>query len=200
MTLTSYDLAGPDPNPMTHAEVDALKSLVVDLQPTPVIINIGAERGTSTLAILEERPDAVIFSIDVAPCEAEMENVIKAGLDRDRVIRILGPSQKVGRIWKFAVDMVHVDGDHSYRGVYNDIEVWGKWVLRGGVFSFHDYFVGDPPAHNPSGAGAAVRELVEMNPIFEEVLFVDRLKAFRRPHLSVSVPSLDRYGRKEVVG
>ena len=46
--FTSYDLAGDDPNPMTVEEVDALKLIMNKLKPD-VIVNIGAERGTSTM-------------------------------------------------------------------------------------------------------------------------------------------------------
>ncbi len=181
MTFTSYDLAGPDPNPMTVAEVAAIKTLAVTLPQNPIIINIGAERGTSTLAMLEERPDAVIFSIDVVPCEGEIENLVKAGLERWRVIRILGNSAKIGEFWPYPADMIHIDGNHSYEGVKLDIEAWRQNLLiEGGIFSFHDYFDGEPPAHNPSGAGKAVRELIEPDSWWEEILFVDRLKAFRR--------------------
>jgi hypothetical protein len=76
--------------------------------------------------------------------------------------------------------MVHIDGDHSYEGVAGDIEVWSPRVFQGGILSFHDYFIGESPPHNPSGAGQAVREFIETDDHFEEILFVDRLKAFRK--------------------
>ncbi len=179
MTFSSYDLAGEDPNPMTVAEVDALKKLVsvksLDFAD-PTIINIGAERGTSTLAMLEERPDAIIFSADVGPCESEKENIHKAGLDEARIIRLLGRSQDIGRFWPFYVDFVWVDGDHRYEGVKDDTESWLPKTHKGGIFAFHDYFENDPPAHNPSGAGQAVRELMGD---YELICEVERIRAFR---------------------
>ncbi len=177
MTFSSFDLAGPDPNPMTVEEVKMLKQLVAELPENPVIINIGAERGTSTLAMLEERNDAVIFSSDVAPCEGEKENIRKAGLDDTKVIRCLGRSQDIGRFWPFYVDFVWVDGEHSYDGVSGDIDSWLGKITKGGIMAFHDYFEGEPPAHNPSGAGQAIRE--KMIDKYDLIASVDRLRAFR---------------------
>jgi len=174
--FTSYDLAGDDPNPMTVEEVDALKLIMNKLKPD-VIVNIGAERGTSTMAMLEERPLAVIFSIDVAPCEKEFTNLEKAELDVTRVIRLLGRSQDIGSHFPYKIDMLWIDGDHSYEGVSEDIRVWIPKLVKGGVVAFHDYFEGDPPAHNPSGAGQAVREFVE--PFYQRVVTCERIRAYR---------------------
>lgn len=180
MTFSSYDLAGEDPNPMTVAEVDALKQLVkMDSLNfyNPVIINIGAERGTSTLAMLEERSDATIFSIDIAPCEGEFKNLIKAELDPTRVIRLLGRSQPVGHRWPFYIEFVWVDGDHRREGVLGDVAAWLPKISDGGIMAFHDYFEGEPPRHNPSGAGEAVRE--KMITKHELICEVERIRAFR---------------------
>ena len=180
MTFSSLSLAGPDPNPMTHKEVEALKSLVskeMTAWTDPIIANIGAERGTSTLAMLEERPDATIFSIDVNPCEGEFVNASKAGLDIKRIIRLLGPSQRIGQGWPFWVHFVWVDGDHSYEGVKGDIEAWLPKLMPKAIIAFHDYFEGEPPAHNPSGAGEAVRELMGD---YELVCETERIRGFRK--------------------
>ena len=179
MTFSSYDLAGEDPNPMTVAEVDALKKLVsiesLDFAD-PTIINIGAERGTSTLAMLEERPDATIFSIDVNPSPSEDENIRKAKLDSAKVTRLLGRSQDIGRTWPFWIEFIWVDGDHSYLAVKEDTQVWLPKIRPKGILAYHDYFEGDPPAHNPSGAGLAVRELMGD---YELICEVERIRAFR---------------------
>jgi len=65
----------------TVGDVDTLQELVRMLPPNPVIVNIGACFGTSTLAMLEARPDAFIFSIDINICPKEPEHITMAGLD-----------------------------------------------------------------------------------------------------------------------
>ena len=181
MNFNAHALAGDDPNPMSHVEVDELKRLVSKenlMFIDPIIINIGAERGTSTLAMLEERPDAYIFSIDIDARPGEIANVRRAGLDARRVVRILCRSQEVGELWPFWVSFVWVDGDHSYDGIKGDIESWWPRVRPGGIIALHDYFEGEPPANNPSGAGQVVRELMIGN--YELISEIERIRAFRK--------------------
>ena len=181
MTFNAHSLGGEDPNPMTHPEIDELKRLVsremLDVRD-PVIINIGAERGTSTLSMLEERSDAYIFSIDIDARPGEIANVRRAGLDTKRVIRVLERSQVVGELWPFYVDFIWVDGDHSYGGVKGDILTWWPKLKTNGIMALHDYFEGEPPKHNPSGTGVAIRELLMgKHALISEV---ERIRAFRK--------------------
>lgn len=140
--LTSYDLAGPDPNPMTVDEVDALKAVCRQLPENPIIIQIGAERGVSTLAMLEERPDAFIFSIDVGERPEERRNLFDGGHDARRVVRGLGRSQNIGAFWPsdWFCHLLLIDGDHRYDGVAGDIDVWVENATdENSYVVFHDY-------------------------------------------------------------
>ena len=176
MDFSSYDLAGPDPNPMTVAEVDALKELVSMLPTNPIIVNIGAERGTSTLAMLEERPDAFIFSIDTGQCQQEFSNLSKALLDTKKVVRILGRSQEIGDLWPYEVHLVFVDGDHSAQGVSGDIFAWRDKIVKNGIFAFHDYIPEPIPAHIKGRVHVAVDSLMQA---YDRIMLVDRLIAFK---------------------
>lgn len=123
----------------TAGDVDTLHLLVSDLPPNPVLVNIGACFGTSALAMLEARPDAFIFSIDINACPQEPEHIRKAGLNTGRVVRILGPSQQAGLHWPYKADLVFVDGAHGYDAVCRDIQAWRRHVKPGGFLAFHDY-------------------------------------------------------------
>lgn len=180
MTFSSYDLCGPDPRPMTKREVDALKRLCQQLPRDPIIIQIGAERGVSTLAMLEERPDAFIFSIDVDPRSEEFENLRKAQLNEGRVVRGLGKSQGMGVYWppSWKCHLLYVDGDHKKPGVMGDVANWVPKVMDGGVVAFHDYI--HPDERGPSIQGRVYEALHESGMMEEEiVLHVQRLIAFR---------------------
>lgn len=178
MSFSSRDLAGPNPNPMTLPEVECLKELCRSLPSNPVIVQIGAERGTSTLAILEARTDAFIFSIDKGVCEREFENLRKAELPWKRVVRLLGRSQDIGVHWPFRVDMVFVDGDHSEEGVRGDITVWLGKIVREGIIAFHDYI---PEPIPPEIKGRVVYAVDDLMRFHEVIACVERLKAFRVP-------------------
>lgn len=123
----------------TAVDVDTLYTLAEMLPPNPVIVNIGACFGTSTLAMLEARPDAFIFSIDINVCPKEPEHIARAGADVGSVIRVLGPSQSAGTHWPGQVDMVFVDGAHGYPEVVRDIRAWGDKIRPNGILAFHDY-------------------------------------------------------------
>ena len=176
--FTCYDLCGPDPNPMTKQEARALKALCITLPQYPIIIQIGAERGVSTMAMLEERPDAFIFSIDTGERQQEYNNLKRAGLPWQRVVRGLGRSQNIGQHWPYywACDLLYIDGDHRRPGIDEDIHLWIQHVKPGGTIVFHDY-IPNPGPHIHGRVADAVDELVEL----EVVLLVDRLKAFRQP-------------------
>ena len=158
-----------------------LKELAATLPPDPVIVNIGAgERAISTLAVLEERPDAFIFSIDIHAKENEGINLRRAGLDHTRVVRILGRSQEAGLHWPFEVDMVIVDGDHTYDGVRGDM-VWLSKIKTGGIIAFHDH---SPPKKRKETVAQLSKEADVKRAVDErmgdcEVLaHVERFKAF----------------------
>jgi len=156
----------------TPADVETLRRLAKMLPPNPVIVNIGACFGTSTLALLEARPDAFIFSIDIAICPKEPEHLELAGVEARRVVRCLGKSQQIGRHWpERSADLVFVDGGHAYWGVLADIFAWTKTVKPGGLIAFHDYGQASLP-----GVRQAVDEVFSDR---EPLLFVERIKAYQ---------------------
>lgn len=62
--------------------------------------------------------------------------------DRYKHFQIHGNSRDVGKIWiDYPVDMVMVDGDHSYESCKGDIEAWLPRFKKEGhrIIAFHDY-------------------------------------------------------------
>lgn len=166
-------------DPMSYAEIDYLRDLTHGLQAHPVIVNIGAADGLSTVTFLEARRDAVVFSCDIGACGREIENVRAAGLETARVIRLLGRSQDIGAALPYQCDLLFIDGGHDEASARGDIEVWVPRVKAGCVFAFHDYIPGEKPANNPAEVDAAVDALVIGR--YPEVGRVDRIIAFRVP-------------------
>ncbi len=120
-------------------EAQILKKCVSMLPKNPIIVNIGAGFGTSSAAILEERPDAFIFSVDKKPAVDEHIGILACGMDLTRCVRLLGKSWEVGRYFPYSVNMVFVDGDHGTKAVEQDIMTWLSKVIPGGIMAFHDY-------------------------------------------------------------
>jgi len=177
MTPLAYALTDGS-EPMSHAEIDLLFKLAASLGPNPIIVNIGAADGVSTLAFLEACADAFVFSVDIGECPQERANVEAAGLDVARVVRLLGRSQDIGKEFPYEADLVFVDGGHDYDSVKGDIESWAWRVKPKGVLAFHDYISPPRPANNPGEAFEAVNENVPDEFVLIEQ--ADRLIAFRR--------------------
>lgn len=169
--LTAKDITG-EAYHHTPGDIDTLHRLAHMLPDAPVIVNIGACFGTSALAMLEARPDAFIFSIDVQVCPMEPEHIRQAGQDTRRVVRVLEPSQEAGKFWPpTSVDLVFVDGAHDYDGVQDDIHYWIHTLKASGIMAFHDY--GTPSLPH------VARAIDDVFGDKEPLLFVERIRAYR---------------------
>jgi hypothetical protein len=186
-------------------EVSALKKLAFELPPKSIVINIGAGAGTSSLAFLEARDDLFLHSVDTIMDDsplgcltAEKREVSRAGLlcfgnGEPRFQQHHQSSVDLGRQWNrqepfVPVNMIFIDGDHSYEGCRNDILVWLPNLVERGVLAVHDfnkqevYARPDLPAKIPHpqpwpGVDRAVRECLMAK--YEAILNVDTLIAFR---------------------
>lgn len=178
-------------------ELPELKALARDLPVAPLVINIGAGSGTSGLAFMESRHDIELVTIDIengdsplGSLHSERGVMERAGfgyLLGTRWQQIHGDSVAVGKRWTRQVDLVFIDGDHSYEGCAADITIWWPHVAPGGVLVVHDYAKGMLPEniHGPHpkpwpGVDRAVDELL-LNAGYEMIAYVDSLIAFRKP-------------------
>lgn len=143
MRLTAKDISGWEDYYHSERDVETLHRLVGLLPEGAVVVNIGAGLGTSVLAMLEERNDLFILSVDVKVCRKEQAHLRKAGLyGLHRVVRLLGKSYEIGENWPWPVDMVFMDGGHDHDTVRWDVEAWLPKVKPGGIIAFHDYGLG----------------------------------------------------------
>lgn len=182
MTFTSRDISGGEPWPLSITELEALKRICNKLPGWPVIIQIGSGIGCSTMAMLEERPGATLFSIDNKCNDAELQNLKRAGLSYQNVIRIWGNSQDVGVAWVHSCDLLFIDGDHQRPGIDEDIKLFVPHVKRGGYVLFHDYI---PPLQRPAHIHSQVYEAIEEwleqeRELFGRIFWVDRLVCFTK--------------------
>lgn len=139
-------------NYLTKPELDRLREIVEILPPYPHIVNIGAGAGTSGLLFAETRGDTFVHTYDITDesspfgCLAGERRVFKEA----NLSHLLGQRwfQYHGRSQEFAkksegkkpyINLLFIDGDHSYEGCMGDMEGWWPLVVDGGYMAIHDY-------------------------------------------------------------
>lgn len=185
MYESAYDIAEAF-GYLTRDEVTGLKELAKMLPENPVVVNIGAGTGTSAVAMMEERTDLHMITIDISEGGplGGLENERNAienheSLDTDgRYEQVLADSKEYAKDYAGEIDMVYIDGDHGYEGCKGDVEGWLPHIKDGGIIALDDY---EFSKYDQAKQWPAVKMVVDelLKPNFEEILHMDSLIAFR---------------------
>jgi predicted O-methyltransferase YrrM len=109
-------------------------------------VEIGCFAGGSACLMIQ-RPNTDVFSIDLGepiPPNVVKENVNKLNIHNNQYTYIQGNSNHESTIQSLLnhvkhIDILFIDGDHSYQGVINDFILYEKFVKSGGYIVFDDY-------------------------------------------------------------
>jgi predicted O-methyltransferase YrrM len=119
-----------------------------------VIFEIGVRLGYSAAAFLYSNPTATYVGVDsfleedCGAGESQQEyvrNFLKERFPEANIQIIRSNTQRAVvkesaiRTWGDRVDLMHVDGDHSYAGCYSDIGLGHAVVKNGGYIMVDDY-------------------------------------------------------------
>lgn len=162
-------------------ELPLLKSLPYLVAQSPcVAVNIGAGSGTSGLALLETRDDLILHTVDITDADspfgclhAEREVCQAAGYGEFLGVRWFQhhmDSKLLCRQWTKPVDVLFIDGDHSYEGAVGDIIGWMPHVREGGFVAVHDYRKQDVPRPNDGQVRPHELEWPEVDRAVDEYL------------------------------
>lgn len=126
----------------TILEQETLAAYASNMPDNGIIVEIGAEFGMSASLFCWFAPHtAKIYSIDLFPgdlLQVHTDNLKRAGF-AGRSKQIQGDSAQIGFGWQLGkIDLLFIDGDHSYNGVQRDIAAWIPHVKVNGVVIFHD--------------------------------------------------------------
>jgi predicted O-methyltransferase YrrM len=117
-----------------------------------VCVEIGSARGKSACFIglaLKRNGHGKLYAIDphtqtnwnddtsVETLPIMQKNLQAVGLI-DVVEIVRKTSQEAALGWKLPIDLLFIDGDHSYDGVKRDWELFSPYISRFGVVVFHD--------------------------------------------------------------
>ena len=172
---------------MTVRQAAYVFGLIRQMKPKRVL-EIGRNKGGGTLLMASAmQGHGQLWSIDIGekesrmrasgrPYDRQLEDVlVRAGL---RATLLVGDSHTI-EVDTGVLDVVYIDGDHSYGGVRNDFERFGRRVRVGGAVLFDDaHFEGLFPTHSDT-AGRVVEEVVAAGR-FRLVKHVNRLSHIER--------------------
>lgn len=162
-----------------------LYGLARSLQPK-VCVEIGSALGWSACHIglaLRENFHGTLYAIDphrptdwndanaVESLPSLKRNLRRCGVERYVQI-VRATSQEAARDWKHPIDLLFIDGDHSYEGVQRDWLLFSPHLTRFGVAVFHD---ATWDLHGPSRSDMGVpRFLEELRTAGYPVITLDR--------------------------
>ena len=115
------------------------------------MIEVGVRDGRTTFYLLDNCPSLTIYGVDLNT-NLFYNDTVKQKYG-DRLVPVQGDSSRVADKCP-QVDLVFIDGDHSYKGCKKDILAYEPKLKPNGVLCGHDYdFV---------GVNKAVNELVDI--------------------------------------
>jgi len=143
--------------PLTQidAEICALLALAAQRAPRRVL-EIGRAQGGTAFLLSCAIPSVVwTLSIDLCPRHSRTLRFLNAPARAFHSVRGSSRDERVfARIARFVektpIDLLFIDGDHSYEGVVADYDLYRPLVRPGGLIVFHDIVpaapTGAPPA------------------------------------------------------
>jgi len=137
-------------------ENDEENAIVENARAIPeygLAINIGVEYGRSMSDFVKYMPaTAKVYGVDIAPLEAYTKNLLEAKLDPPPLIPGNSADPDTLKLVKKliktrSIDLLFIDGDHSYNGTLADLNIWTPLVKVGGKLLIHDVAVSASPEH-----------------------------------------------------
>jgi predicted O-methyltransferase YrrM len=132
-------------------ELTQFACAVRSLQPWRILEVGTAQGGVFWLLCRLAHPDATLISVDLPSDSrfsggiAKLPELAAMKSSGQTVHAILGDSHSQGVLDQVkallhgeSLDLLFIDGDHTYEGVMSDYEMYGPLVRPGGLIAFHD--------------------------------------------------------------
>jgi cephalosporin hydroxylase len=178
---------------MRRSEVYCLYALAKEASGDGVIVEIGAYRGLSTIALAKGTSQGnrvPVYSIDpheqIDPNGREpgglcftsrdsvafFKNILFAGVaEIVRPIHLM--SWETAEGWNKPISLLWIDGNHGYEAVRRDFRKWEPFILRGGYLVLHDSI-------DPGGGPYRVVEEILVEDKFELIERVEKVTVLRK--------------------
>lgn len=135
-------------------EEDCLIDYARQVPDGGIIVNIGVEFGRSMAAFVKTAPNAKVYGVEINPQDAYAANLTEAGLTPPNLV--VGSSSDPAVLARFKrnirgkqVDVILIDGGHSYEEAFADLTNWSPLIRVGGVMLVHDTATESNPMPHP---------------------------------------------------
>ena len=125
-----------------------LYKLALSLPKRSVILEIGSYLGASSsfLALGAQKNNSKVYCCDTWKNDTMTEgprDTFKEFLSNTKqlpkIIPLKGRSEDIGKDFTEKIDLLFIDGDHSYQGVRTDLITWLPHTKKGTILVMHDY-------------------------------------------------------------
>jgi predicted O-methyltransferase YrrM len=113
-----------------------------------VIVELGVDYGFSTFSFADalKGTTGMIYGVDLFMGDIHtgyrntLDTVKKAIADHSvtNLELVIGEFDTISKLWTKPIDILHIDGLHTYEAVKNDFTRWSPHVTENGVVLFHD--------------------------------------------------------------
>ena len=123
-------------------------NLVEKMKPE-IVVDLGVDYGFSTFCFAYSKI-GLVFGVDWfqgdehAGFRDTLQNVLdkyenlKTNFGINNIEFIKSDFTELSKKWEYNIDILHIDGLHTYEAVKNDFESWIEYVDENGVVLFHD--------------------------------------------------------------
>ena len=127
-----------------------IKEEIEKLTSGQIYLEVGVDEGKSLSTAAYYAPEGV-YTVGVdyidPPARAPYMKIRLGHFPKGESLISLGSktfymqadANELAKIWNTPLDLLFIDGDHSYEGVKNDTLSWEPKVKEGGTILFHDY-------------------------------------------------------------
>ena len=106
-----------------------------------IVIEIGTSFGESSLTFaLNSPPDCTIHTLDIQRDNPSIGSKWRSTKESHKIQQHWFPLKDIeAQFQPKTVDLIFIDGDHSYKAVLEDTEVALRLIRPGGLIIWHDY-------------------------------------------------------------
>ncbi len=126
-------------------DIDALYKYAKEVPENGTIVDIGTAAGGSAFVMaMASKSSVKVITIDPVVNKDFTNNREQLFLE-DKITFKNETSKSVFKEWNKTkkIDMVFIDGIHSYEGVLSDLKSFGSLLTKDGIIAIHDIFLYD---------------------------------------------------------